>query len=418
MRDRLICLVILVFCFLPSWAGAGSSSLSGQDAYQEGLYLQYTRGDLYGALDSYGRALLGAGPGEHADRLVLSQLECLGWIGQRSQSIEIIKQLQSESSKVATALGPTRFFPSGMQLLLSVDARQFGLNQVLQDANLDLECGDGKTRIKDLLAESGLASLEGVKTVAVGMSFSDDDAHPVDHWLLRVDYRQNKDRPVAWEDVIAFFLSKMCEKKAGGGVPKVDFSRKRRKLLNRDVVIFESISPAWATRLDIVLVDFHDGTMLLGDMRAVTDTLLAMDFQNPGLRANQTMCSMIPHLPADSAFWILVSPDEISSRLRSLRSVLGWAGAVPVIDGVMLYGQWAGDFVISATAWTSDVESALSLGELAKGAVALLNLSSFAERRRDERIARVLAGIKIKVEPSSIHLSISIPGSLLMGKTP
>ncbi len=57
------------------------------------------------SLDSYWRALLGAKSREHADRVIMSQVECLGWTEQRNKSGAAIKQLPSKSSVVVNTLG-------------------------------------------------------------------------------------------------------------------------------------------------------------------------------------------------------------------------------------------------------------------------------------------------------------------------
>lgn len=405
--------VLLVFLSFP--ARAGSPSVSGEDAYQEGLYLQYTRGDMDGALDSYGRALLGSGPGEHADRVILSQMECLDWTGQDHQSRAVIEQLQSESSVVAKALAGARFFPSEMQVVMRMDFDRLGAIRVMQDADLDFECGEGKIKFNDLLSDSGLSSLDGLRAIAAGLTLSGDDKYPVDHWIARLEYDENLSGSVAWADVVGSLLSRMCSKKSNGDVSPIVFSRTMRRVHGREMVVFTTdVHGGFPVGLDIALVDLHKGVLLLGDRRAVTDTLSAVDLETPGLRANQKMWTLASRLPADTAFWILVSPEEISSRLRSMRAVLAWAGAVPDIAGIMLYGKWEGDLSVYARAWTSDSQSAESLSDLLKGSVALLRMSSFAVDEKDKRVGKILGRLQMVTKADSIKISTSIPAGLLL----
>jgi hypothetical protein len=424
---------------------AASPSLAqtdpAEDAYQNAQYLQWTRGDLGPALESY--KTLGATKGVRSEAALLRQVECLGWAGRSDEGHKAVAALMSPDDPALARLGQVRFFPAESDLILHLDLRALGLSRALDALRFKWvgTPGDEQEPASVLHNPFDELGLDGhdLHRISLGLSLAKDDSAAVGHWVARIEGRLGNlredvvERLVRWlacqvsagamdasglmldqtdQGLLVMELDKACCDRKG---LKIESSR---STLHGRSVLWVSVEgpriPASGFSLGLVRVD--SDTILLGERRSLTWTLAAMAGERVGLRASSRLWSLARQLPdelAQPGLWIALVPDEIMLQAQRVLAVLGWGEAPPGMWGIIISGRLQGELLLEAKAWAADEKSALTVADLARGGLAILRMTTASSASQDPQIKRIVDSLKVDLSGRRISATARIPKSMI-----
>lgn len=212
------------------------------EQFQQGLYLERTVGDIVAALASYDRAL-GAARGELAVRVQLRRAELLAGLTHAEEARSAIEALRRLTAEADARLGPARFFPKGIDLVLGLDTSSL--------------------RLAPLLAR---VAPEASRWITEAMGF--DPLVNTERLFLGVDFRATEADPVQWVAAVEFRVGEAPETSAPGTV--------------------------W----------LDERTLLTGDPQTRQLAREASQGRALGLRANLALSRLLSRLPDDTPLWL------------------------------------------------------------------------------------------------------------------
>ena len=421
---------------------AASPSLAqtdpAEDTYQNAQYLQWTRGDLGSALESY--KTLGGTKGVRAEAALLRQVECLGWSGRSVEGHDAVAALVSREDPAFARLGPARFFPAESDLVLHLDLKALGLSRALDAlrfkwAGPKSDEQEPRAVLHNPFDELGVAGHD-LHEISLGLSLAKDDSAAVGHWVARIEGRLGNLSDDAVEAVVrwlAFQASAAAIDASGLIVDQTDQGlwvvelpeaccrreglkiETSRSMLHGRSVLWFSVEgpriPAGGFSLGLVRIDSE--TILLGERRSLTWTLAAMAGEQVGLRAAPRLWNIARQLPTQAGLWIVLVPDEIMLQAQRVLAVLGWGEDPPGMRGIIISGRLQGELLLEAVAWAADEKSALTVADLARGGLAILRMATVSDASQDQELRRIVDSLKVDLSGRRISATARIPKSIL-----
>ncbi len=396
---RFLCLFVLLT--LPMTASAATSHLvTAQRAYQQGIFLQRTTGDLHKALSAYDRALEAATDAEDGDlveAVLLRRGEIFKLLGRPEELQTTIAALRKKSGADDAKLGPATIFPPECDFVLHVDLQKLLASPLLSKIDLKTQIeieNQDLSKIKSLL---GFDPLNDLHTLTVGFSLSDNEAMPVEHWIVRISGKFGH-----------FNLPDLVKAKKK---ELENFLLKSRTIQGVEVTVLRIPLDQDPKHMQTVGIARPAGdTILAGDLRSIKRTLAAWAGKAPGLRANAKLMRMVSRLPGGTSFWLA---GNVESILKKLKEKLGklpmMPDKLPQIEGLLLTGSLEKDLAISATAWAADAQSAGLLGDLLRGLAALAQLAPIDE----PLVKKAVRSIGVATKDLQVSVSATLPAELL-----
>jgi hypothetical protein len=381
-------------------AGPKPTAISAKLAYQEGLFFQRTVGNLEKALRSYDRALETATEVEDSvllESILLRRAECFELLGRDQQQQTTIAALQKETRDEAARLGVARHFPPESDVIIQVDLAALLSAPLLEKLNIKAEI-DAK-ELEQAIALLGFDPLKDLHKVTVGVTISDNENLPAEHWLIHAEGDLAGFRPDR--------LIESGEKQIPGMLPR------NRKIHGVDVLVFKLPLPDEQVKVMTVGVAFlgKQGFMA-GDLKAVKSTLAARAGKAPGLSANPKLAGLTGQVPKDSTFWLAGVPTQIIKKLEKMsrKQIPGLPANLPEVAGLMLSGRVTQDLEATGLAYTEDLQSARLLGDIFKGLLALAQLVPIDE----PVVSKLLSSLKVDIKEREVKVSITLPGELIV----
>lgn len=391
--------VLLVALATTALAGPKPTAISAKLAYQEGLFFQRTVGNLEKALQSYDRALEAATQAEDPgllESILLRRAECFKLLGKENQQQTTIAALQKETRSEAARLGVARYFPPECDMIIHVDLAALLKSPLLQKLNLKAEI-DAK-ELEQAIQILGFDPLEDLHKVTVGVTISDNESLPAEHWLIHAEGNLAGFRPDR--------LIESGEKHIPGMLPRT------RKIHGVDVLVFKVPLPDEQVKVMTIGVAFlgKQGVMA-GDLKVIRSTLAARAGKAPGLSANPKLAGLTGQVPKDSTFWLAGVPTQIIRKLEKMgqKKIPGLPANLPEVAGLMLSGRITKDLEAVGLAFTEDLQSARMLGDIFKGVLALAQLVPTDE----PLIQKFLGSLKVETKEREVKVSITLPGELI-----
>jgi hypothetical protein len=400
MKKIIGILVVLSFA-LASTAVAGPkpTAISAKLAYQEGLFFQRTVGNLEKALLSYDRALEVATKVEDSDLLesiLLRRAECYKLLGKDNQQQTTIAALQKETKTEAAQLGVARYFPPESDVIIQVDLAALLSAPLLEKLNVKAEI-DSK-ELEQAIQILGFNPLEDLHRVTLGVTISDNENLPAEHWLIHAEGDLAGFRPDR--------LIESGEKHIPGMLPRT------KKIHGVNVLVFKVPLPDEQVKVMTVGVAFlgKQGIMA-GDLKVIKSTLAARAGKAPGLSANPKLATLTSQVPKDSTFWLAGVPTQIIRKIVKMgrKKIPGLPANLPEVAGLMLSGRITEDLEAVGLAFTEDLQSARMLGDIFKGVLALSQLVPTDE----PMISKFLDSLKVEIKEREVKVSITLPGELI-----
>jgi len=385
-------------------AGPKPTAISAKLAYQEGLFFQRTVGNLEKALRSYDRALEVATEVENTDLLesiLLRRAECFELLGRDKQQETAIAALQKETRAESARLGVARFFPPESDVIIQVDLAELLSAPLLKKLNVKAEIDPEE--LKQAVALLGFDPLKDLHKLTVGVTISDNENLPAEHWLVHAEGNLAGFQPDR--------LIESGEKQIPGMLPR------NRKIHGVDVLVFKLPLPDEQVKVMTVGVAFlgKQGIMA-GDLKAVKATLAARAGKAPGLSANPKLAGLTGQLPKDATFWLAGVPAQIIKKIEKMRqkTIPGLPNNLPEVAGLMLSGRVTRDLEATGLAFTEDLQSARVLGDIFKGLLALAQLVPVDE----PLVGKLLSSLKVDIKDRAVKVSITLPGELIAEEKP
>jgi hypothetical protein len=393
MKKSIYAIAILL-CLPLTAVAAQSRLMAAQQAYQEGLFLQRTTGDLDKALAAFDRALEAATDAEDPDLVesaLLRRSEIFQLLGRSEELVTTIAALRNETSAKDADLGPARFFPPESEFLFHIDLEKLWATPLLKELGVEAEIkGEDIEKMKALL---GFDPLKDLHEITIGATLGDNEEMPVDYWIIEARGNLKDFDP---DKVVA------AQKEAASG-----FGLKTEKIHGVKAYSFRvPLDQDPKHMMAIAFARLDDSTFLLGDRKSVGSTLAARAGKAPGLRANPKLTQVAARIPAGATFWLAGTPDRILDKIKKFEGV---PKNLPAIEGVLLTGTLAKDFAMTASAWAGDAESAAMLGDVLRGLVALAQFAPMDE----PEVKKVIRSLSVATEGLRVSVSATIPGELM-----
>jgi len=404
MKKQMITLSVLLL-IAGSARATTNNIVAAQQAYQEGLFLQRTIGDMAKALAAYDRALKAATDAEDADlveSVLLRRSEVFDALGRSVELQTTIAALRKEPTNEGPDLGPAAFFPPELDLLLHIDIQGLLKSPLIESLGVDAEIGgEDIEKLKEVL---GFDPMKDLQSATAGVTLSDNEDMPVEHWVLQLRGRLGK---LDLEKVL-----KMQGAKAGG---VENFVVKTLSIHGTKVLSFRvPLDQDPKQMMTIGFAQPESDMFLAGDLQAIKRTLAARAGKATGLRANQSIMHVISRVPDGSSFWMAGTVQKILSELEELGNLPGLPAGLPKIDGVLLAGTLAEDIHVSATAWTPDKQAASLLGDILQGLLAIAQLAPIDE----PLVKKVISSLGVETAEHQVSVSLTVPGELVMQHSP
>ena len=400
MKKIIGIMTVLLLAFASAaLAGPKPTAISAKLAYQEGLFFQRTIGNLEKALLSYDRALEAATKVEDSNLLesiLLRRAECFKLLGKDNRQQSTIAALHKETRDEASRLGVARFFPPESDMIVQVDLAALLSSPLLKKLNVKAEINPRE--LEQAIALLGFDPLKDLHKLTMGVTVSDNENLPAEHWLLHAEGDLSGFRPDR--------LIESGEKHIPGMLPK------NRKIHGVDVLVFKLPLPDERVKVMTVGVAFlgKQGVMA-GDLKAVKATLAARAGKAPGLAANPKLAGLTGQVPQNATFWMAGVPTQIIKKIEKMRqkNIPGLPANLPEVAGLMLSGRITSDLEAVGLAFTEDLESAKLLGDIFKGILALAQLVPIDE----PVVAKFLGSLKVEIKEREVKVSITLPGELI-----
>lgn len=408
-------------------AAAGAQDGASAAAYQRGLYLQLTRGQLDEALQAYRQAERLAGD-EVPDAVVLRQVECLQWAGRQQALEQLLADLARRPDPAAGRLGPAVVLPAGSDLVGRLDLAALRRAPGLSELVGRIRPG-GPQQALGLAELLSRGSLGWVERLTFAASLADDAARPVSRWLVLMEtVAEPPVEPAAWTRALLARLAAEPERagdllervllgpaaaKAAGPQPAPDAAAGEQVHGRR---LWRVRLPAAAPVEQLAVARLAAGQVLIGQPAALARSLAAAARRTLGLRGSPRLWRLLRRVPADAHFWLAIAPQEFFEQLGQVQRLLGWGRELPAIDGVAVYGRLEGDLVLDAVVRAADSGSLGQVADLARGGLALLRLSAVAASDQGGRaVQAVIDALRVEVDDrnAEVKLSLRIPAALL-----
>jgi hypothetical protein len=396
---RFLCMFVLLA--LPLSASAATSHLvTARLAYQQGLFLQRTTGDLNKALSAYDRALeaaTDAEDGELVEDVLLRRSEIFKLLGRPEELQTTIAALRKKSAVDDAKLGPATIFPPECEFVLHIDLQKLLssplLSKIANDTTFNID-DQNLDQIKSLL---GFDPLHDLSTLTVGFSLSDNEEMPVEHWIVRIAGKFGK-----------FNLPSLIEAKKK---ELKSFLLKTRTIQGVEVTLFRIPLDQDPKHMQTIgIARPADDTVLAGDLRSIERTLAAWAGKAPGLRANTKLMRMLSRLPTGTSFWLAGNVERVLKKVKGkLGKLPMMPDKLPEIEGLLLTASLANDLTISASAWAADAQSAGLLGDLLRGIAALAQLAPIEE----PLVKKAVRSITVDSKDLQVSVSATLPAELL-----
>ncbi len=403
---------------LAAWLGP-LSARAGEvppDDLQRGLFLQHTLGELDGALAAYAAALEGLPPGPATDALRLRRAECLAWRGDGAgvaEALGPLRQRAVEGGAEAALLG----LPAGVAAALAIDlgrlrATPWG-GELVGEALRALE--------RALGSRPGLRLTE-LRRVLLALELTEGE-RALDGWLLSLEGGLERAAPAellalglaAWQALEPRLRSAPgpALELASLAAAAARVSPAAREDVDGVELLLAPSGRAGADgrpeRLGVARVG--QGSLLLGEEGLLRRALRSRAGTSLGLLGEPRMLGLARRVHAEAAFFLLAAPQPLAAQARRLDVDLG--GAAFGLSGLLLEGR-AGDALgLRAVAFAEDAESVRILGDLARGALALLRLATGSEPGLPEEVRGLLAGLAIGAEERALTLELGLPAAWL-----
>ncbi|MBN2494597.1 MAG: hypothetical protein JXR96_08420 [Deltaproteobacteria bacterium] len=395
-----LALAAAFFLLVPGRLLAGPGEAA--DAYQRGMYLQVSAGDLDGALEAYGAALAHASSAELRNAILLRMSECLRWQGREQEVPALLARLDASR---AGSLGAAASFPRDLDLLLHVDLASLRRSPLVGDLidrkELDVELNGEDLR--EVAALLGIDPLADIHRLTLGIAFSGQKDRPVSCWVAQLEGDLARLRSL---DALARALA---EEEGLGAV-----SVKRRKMAGRDVETAELRSPdPPGGKQELAMARLDAQTVIVGQPEGVADVLEARAGHRAGLGTARALQPMLESLPSGASLWLVASPQRILGMLERFGEDLELPAEMPELSGLALGARVEKDLELFASAWAADDESARTLGDLARGGLALLRLAASAEAKADPEIDQLLRSLHLEIRERELRLDARLPGGLV-----
>jgi hypothetical protein len=406
-------------------ARAVAQDAASSIAYQRGLYLQLTRGQLDGALEAYRQAERLAGDAV-PDAVALRRVECLQWAGQHRALEQLLAELARRPDPAAERLGPAAVLPPGCDLVGRLDVaalrRAPGLAGLVEGIRPDgTQAAGGLAELLDR------GALGWVERLSFGASLADDAVRPVGRWLVLVETQAAPPvEPAGW---FRSLLSRLAAEPDGAD------ALLQRALLGAPAVAAEPLPaaaaagervhgrrlwrvelPAAAPLQQLAVARLDAGQILIGQPAALHQSLAAAAGRAIGLRGSPRLWRLVRRVPDDVHFWLVIAPQQFLEQLGQVQRLLGWGRELPAIDGVAVYGRLQGDLQLDAVVRAADSQTLGQVADLARGGSALLRLSAVAATDGgDPAVQTVIDALRVEVDErnAELKLSLRIPAALL-----
>ncbi len=375
---------------------AVDASASARQAYQQGLFLQRSQGDLSGALAAYDQALQAAGTTEDGslrEALLLRRGEIFELTDQAGELEGTMVALQ-KSAPGSAILQQVKYFPPELDLLVYLNITKLWNSPLMSALNVK---GEIKSEDLDKLVPLiGFDPFQDLHEIIVGASLDEDEAMPVKHWLIQV--RGN---------IAGFQPNKLIESH-----PKEakQFMVKNKTLHGNKTLVFRiPLDQDPKKMMTVGMSRLDDHTVWAGDLKSLKRALAARAGKAPGLRANRKLAALTEKLPSSATFWVAVTPERILSQLEDLKGIPGMPDKMPEIEGVTVTGTFDADLSLAASVWAGDQESARLIGDVLRGFIALAQLAPM----KDPLARRAIQSLRVASEGKRLSVSVQLPGKLL-----
>ena len=400
MKKAIGIIGILLFALATTaTAGPKPTAISAKLAYQEGLFFQRTVGNLEKALKSYDRALETATEVEDPDlveSILLRRAECFELLGRDQQQQTTIAALQKETKSETARLGVARYFPPESDVIIQVNLAALLSAPLFK--KLDVKAEINSQELEQIIKVLGFDPLKDLHKLTVGVTISDNENLPAEHFLIHAE-----------GDLAGFRPDRLIEsgkQQIPGMLPS------NRKIHGVNVLVFKLPLPDEQVKVMTVGVAFLGKQGLMaGDLKAVEAALAARAGKAPGLAANPKLAGLTGQVPKDATFWLAGVPTQIIKKIEkmSLKKIPGLPQNFPEVAGLMFSGRVTQDLEATSLAFTEDLQSARTLGDIFKGLLALAQLVPIDE----PLVGKLLSSLKVDIKDREVKVSITLPGELL-----
>jgi hypothetical protein len=402
---------------------------------QRALFLQHTAGDLDSALAAYARALEARPPPGREAALQLGRAEAFAWRGDRAgaaSALEAVRRLGREAGGPVGWIG----LPAGSDLVLALDLVRLGQTPWGEALGAD---GEGA---RALARRVGFFPGRQVKRAVLALELV-DGVRPLDGWLLALEGELGDVRPGGLLAVLGEVWRRNAPalERAATAELALDGGRARGGLaLQVDLEALhgnapeatwieeriEGVEVAWTAggplgadgrprRLGLArLAPGPEGArLLLGEEANLRRGLRVLAGAAPDLRANPRLWALVEQVESDSALALLAVPQALVVNLRGLGLDSALKGGLVGLSGLLLTARAGHELELAGVAFGEDAESLRILGDLARGALALVRLASAEEAAREPALAALLSGLVVETREQSLRVQVRLPFGLL-----